>query len=587
MTGVRGGQTQTTGLPAAARRALQDRERRRDAGRCSGCRRSIRSFPSIRTSASASATRCSACATSSSIRATSAIVYATAWNNAIHRSAPSLEDGDASFKPVFAIVGVRRFRDLAMFDLTVQERPDADLRLQRHGEPATIRRCIGSTTPTCRRRALVTGAGARLVEHLRLDQAARRTTRAQPGLDQPAPLQLAVLLRSRRRRRRRASPTRSSSAASRRRRSASRRSDRRTPAQSFFGVRQRRAESRGTRATSTCASIVFHPRNPTHRVRRIGRRRRPQRRHVHEHREPVPGSCSATPPQCQTMLARVPTRLYFLNKGLQTLQFYNIALDPRAPLRRLIGGLQDNSTIWRDGTGRPAGLEGAVSVRRRHVGVRLPSRRGATCCSPASRATASSRTSATAIPRAGCAPTIRSSRRRARHDHRVHRPAVHHVRRGAVPTRSSPRSSTSGGRRTTAGDRRPSKRTAGFRAATSRARCAATGCRSAWRFRSRSGSTPDFAEPQAGRSDERFLRHRSRRRPHRRGGAHAGRRRHALGGDELRPAVRLEERRRRRRRRRVHRASTRRPCPTASSRASSPIASIRTSRSSPTRASTR
>jgi hypothetical protein len=56
---------------------------------------------------------------------------------------------------------------------------------------------------------------------------------------------------------------------------------------------------------------------------------------------------------CLTMLGDVPSRLYFLNKGLQTMQFYNIALDPRDPLGRMIGGLQDNSTIWRDGTGDP------------------------------------------------------------------------------------------------------------------------------------------------------------------------------------------------------------------------------------------
>src|SRR5436190_7650793 len=49
------------------------------------------------------------------------VVYATAWNNAIHRAAPKLEGGDASFKPVFAIVGAGRFQDLAMFDLTVVE----------------------------------------------------------------------------------------------------------------------------------------------------------------------------------------------------------------------------------------------------------------------------------------------------------------------------------------------------------------------------------------------------------------------------------------------------------------------------------
>lgn len=49
------------------------------------------------------------------------IVYATAWNNAIHRSAPSLEHGDASFKPIFAVVGLQRFQDLAMFDLVTFE----------------------------------------------------------------------------------------------------------------------------------------------------------------------------------------------------------------------------------------------------------------------------------------------------------------------------------------------------------------------------------------------------------------------------------------------------------------------------------
>ena len=46
------------------------------------------------------------------------IVYVSAWNNAIHRSAPKFEGGDASFKPVFAMPGAGRFQDLAMFDLT-------------------------------------------------------------------------------------------------------------------------------------------------------------------------------------------------------------------------------------------------------------------------------------------------------------------------------------------------------------------------------------------------------------------------------------------------------------------------------------
>ena len=62
------------------------------------------------------------------------------------------------------------------------------------------------------------------------------------------------------------------------------------------------------------------------------------------------GSSFGNAAQCQTMLSRVPTRLYFLNKGLQTMQFYNVSVDPQAPLRRLIGGLQDNGTIWLDGS---------------------------------------------------------------------------------------------------------------------------------------------------------------------------------------------------------------------------------------------
>src|SRR4029078_12011609 len=56
-------------------------------------------------------------------------------------------------------------------------------------------------------------------------------------------------------------------------------------------------------------------------------------------------------PQCSTMFSSVPVRPFFLNRGLQTTQFYNIAVDPRAPRQRLLGGLQDNGTVCEDGTG--------------------------------------------------------------------------------------------------------------------------------------------------------------------------------------------------------------------------------------------
>jgi hypothetical protein len=85
------------------------------------------------------------------------------------------------------------------------------------------------------------------------------------------------------------------------------------------------------------------------------------------------GSLFGNAAQCQTMLSRVPARLYFLNKGLQTMQFYNVSVDPQAPLRRMIGGLQDNGTIWMDGSTNDRCVEAAVPFGRRHLGVRLSS----------------------------------------------------------------------------------------------------------------------------------------------------------------------------------------------------------------------
>ena len=111
----------------------------------------------------------------------------------------------------------------------------------------------------------------------------------------------------------------------------------------------------------------------------------------------------------------------------------------------------------------------------------------------------------------------------------------------SVPTRNSPRSSTFGERRTTAAPQTFLEANCLFPGGTARAVCGD------WVplgvvYPFLSGTTPRVDEPQAGRFDERFLRHESGRGTHRRRRAHAGRRRHALGGDELRPAVRFEER---------------------------------------------
>src|SRR5262249_44099363 len=47
------------------------------------------------------------------------ILYPTAFNNATHPPARCLEGGGASSKPIYAISGLQRFQDLAMFDVTV------------------------------------------------------------------------------------------------------------------------------------------------------------------------------------------------------------------------------------------------------------------------------------------------------------------------------------------------------------------------------------------------------------------------------------------------------------------------------------
>jgi hypothetical protein len=125
------------------------------------------------------------------------IIYATAWNNAIHRSAPSLENGDASFKPVYAIVGGARFRDLAMFDVTVK---DGKTRLYVYNgteavPPQGFYRLDNANVPAS---ALVTGAGAS-VANTSAWKALSVGHDLRARVHKPAHVQLAVLLRSRRR----------------------------------------------------------------------------------------------------------------------------------------------------------------------------------------------------------------------------------------------------------------------------------------------------------------------------------------------------------------------------------------------------
>ncbi len=278
----------------------------------------------------------------------SSIVYATAWNNAIHRSAPSLENGDASFKPVFAIVGGARFRDLAMFDLTVKSgrtrmyvyngteavAPQGLYRLDDAGVAAST---------------LVTGAGAALVNTSAWTKLSSDST-SSPGLTSrricgsqcfydlvvavPASRPDTVVVGGV------AAPNYGEPTIQS------------IDAGVSFSGFGRDAQSPRNNSHVDVRAVVFHPRDPD--IAWVGSDGGVVRNDGSFTN--ISNRCASdlgNPAQCSTMLSRVPTRLYFLNRGLQTMQFYNIAVDPQAPLDRLIGGLQDNGTIWKSGTGDP------------------------------------------------------------------------------------------------------------------------------------------------------------------------------------------------------------------------------------------
>jgi hypothetical protein len=277
----------------------------------------------------------------------SQIIYATAFNNAIHRSAPSLESGDASFKPVYAIDGFQRFQDLANFDLTVK---NGHTRIYVYNGTANTaaQALYRLDNADVKAATLVTGSGANLTStaswiRLSSDDAtkpgfvSRQICAAQCFYDivaavpegQPdtvilggvqAPFGEATI--------------RSTNAGV-----------------SFFGFGND-AQNPRTSSHVDVRVVVFHPKNPS--IAFVGSDGGVVRN------DGSFTSNSSRCPQlfpgntlCATVLSSVPTRLTFLNKGLQTLQFFNVSIDPQAPLKRLIGGLQDNSTIWQDGTGDP------------------------------------------------------------------------------------------------------------------------------------------------------------------------------------------------------------------------------------------
>jgi len=273
-----------------------------------------------------------------------AIVYASAWNNGIYRSAPSLEGGDASYKAVYAIVGLQQFQDLAMFDLTVK---DGRTRMYAYNgtQAAATQGMYRVDNTEVAASALVSG-GVNTSAWISLSS----STASQPGFTsrsicssqcfydlvvavpegQPDTVIIGGVQH----------PTFGEPTL------------RSTNAGVSFSAHGRDAQNPRINSHVDVRAVAFHPRDPD--IAFIGSDGGVVR--TDGLFVDISSRCSVLFPsaaQCATMLARVPNRLIFMNKGLQTMQFYNVAIDPSDPLKRLIGGLQDNSTIWQDGTGDP------------------------------------------------------------------------------------------------------------------------------------------------------------------------------------------------------------------------------------------
>jgi hypothetical protein len=276
------------------------------------------------------------------------IVYATAWNNAIHRSAAPLESGDASFKPVFAIAGRVGFQDLAMFDLTERQGHTRIYVYNGTASTATqgLWRVDNADVPAAR---LVSGAGANLTNsaswvQLSSNDLAQEGSTSRAICSSQCFYDLVVAVPPRR-----PDSVLVGGVATPGFGEATIRS---IDAGGSFAAFSSDAQTPQNRAHVDVRAIVFHPRNPD--IAFVGSdggvvRNDGSFASIADRC----GAMFASQPQCARVLGTVPSRLYFLNRGLQTLQFYNVALDPRAPLRRLMGGLQDNGTIWQDGLGDP------------------------------------------------------------------------------------------------------------------------------------------------------------------------------------------------------------------------------------------
>jgi hypothetical protein len=273
-------------------------------------------------------------------------VYVSAWNNALHRSAPTLEGGDQAFKPVFAIVGRGGFQDLAMFALT---EIDGHTRVYVYNgtlSPDTqwLYRLDNADVPASR---LVSGSGASAVNSgawraltSNEDSEVAALSRAICGTQcfydlvvavpegRPDTVLLGGVVNN-----------------------LGENTIRSTDGGRTFHALSTDAQPGGNRSHVDVHAIVFHPKSSD--IAFVGSDGGVVRNDGTFVNASSRCSGQSAGSACGVLFSSIPTRLYFLNRGLQTLQFYNVSVDPRAPLQRLMGGLQDNGTIWIDGTGAP------------------------------------------------------------------------------------------------------------------------------------------------------------------------------------------------------------------------------------------
>jgi hypothetical protein len=87
------------------------------------------------------------------------------------------------------------------------------------------------------------------------------------------------------------------------------------------------------------------------------------------------GLAGADLTDCQMWLAAIPTRIESLNRGLATIQFQSVSVNPQNPLNDIIGGTQDNGTwayngagagTWFESVGGDGGQSG-INVAAPHI----------------------------------------------------------------------------------------------------------------------------------------------------------------------------------------------------------------------------